>query len=311
MQTFTIEEAAALIANKYGWHEGAQKTLVKQLLDAAKDGTLIVRHPHTDLPYRPKEHCEYYETVGVSDLNRYFEAAGAPWRLDNGGDTADRLFETEWWNLHQVLAWVYLGDRALVKQGAIVNQGADFAIQLKLEATNRQGACYTSFSAAEKALVEALQRGKLTAYGLENGEGNLKEIPSLQWADLKIWWGYRNPDHAGPHDCFRLGASRWIALRFRRKDILAQWPEPIETMADEHDPGEQKTPTTAEGTANVGRRTHNKRNTEARNRSWQERIAQLAANNPTDSHTELSRKLAKEVGVYFQTIRRNTKLGHR
>jgi hypothetical protein len=84
MQTFTIEEAAALIAKKHGLHEGAQGTLIKQLLDAAKDGTLTVRHPHTDLPYRPKEHCEYYETVSLSDLNRFFEAAGVPWRLDNG-----------------------------------------------------------------------------------------------------------------------------------------------------------------------------------------------------------------------------------
>jgi hypothetical protein len=90
MQTFTLEEAAAVIANQYGWHEGAQKTLLKQLLDAAKDGTLIVRHPHTDLPYHPKEHCEYYETVGVSDLNRFFQAAGAPWRLGNDDETADR-----------------------------------------------------------------------------------------------------------------------------------------------------------------------------------------------------------------------------
>jgi hypothetical protein len=62
MQTFTLEEAAAVIVNQYGWHEGAQKTLLKQLLYAAK--TLMVRHPHTDLPYHPKEHCECYETVG-------------------------------------------------------------------------------------------------------------------------------------------------------------------------------------------------------------------------------------------------------
>ena len=150
MQTFTLEDAAALIANEYGWHEGAQKTLLKQLLEAAKDGRLIVRHPHTDLPYHPKEHCEYYETVGVSDLNHYFEAAGAAWRLDNGGETADRLFETEWWNLYQVLAWVYLGDRALVREGAVtvVREGAGFALRLIVEATNRAGACYPSFRLA-------------------------------------------------------------------------------------------------------------------------------------------------------------------
>jgi hypothetical protein len=54
METFPIEEAAALIANKYGWHEGGQQSLLMQLLDAAKDGTLIVRDPITYLPYRPK-----------------------------------------------------------------------------------------------------------------------------------------------------------------------------------------------------------------------------------------------------------------
>jgi hypothetical protein len=238
MQTFTIEEAAALIANKHGLHEGAQGTLIKQLLDAAKDGTLTVRHPHTDLPYRPKEHCEYYETVSLSDLNRFFEAAGVPWRLDNGGDTADRLFETEWWNLYQVLAWVYLRDRALVREGAVMREGAGFPMRLIVEAANRPGACYPSFRLAQGALIEALQTRKLTAYGLENGEGNLTEIPPLQWTDLKIWWGDRNPDHAGPRDCFRDGASRWIALRFRRKDILAIWPDPLD-KPDDKTPAEE------------------------------------------------------------------------
>jgi hypothetical protein len=169
MQTFTLEEAAAVIANQYGWHEDQQKTLLKQLLDAAKDGTLIVRHPHTDLPYRPKEHCEYYERVRVADLNRHFGEAGVPWRLDNDGETADPIFETEWWNLPQVLAWIYLGDRALVKQGALVNQGAAFDIQLMLAAADRQNACYPSFRVAQEALFEALRTGKLTAYGLRNG----------------------------------------------------------------------------------------------------------------------------------------------
>jgi len=180
MQTFTIEKAAAVIANKYGRHEGAQKTLEKQLLDAAKDGTLTVRHPHTDLPYRPKECRNFYETVGASDLNRYFEAAGVPWRLDNDGETADSLFETEWWNLNQVLAWVYLRDRALVREGAVVREGAPFSMRLILEAENRPGACYPSFTRAQEALIEALQTGKLTAYGLKNGAGDLTEIPSLQ-----------------------------------------------------------------------------------------------------------------------------------
>jgi hypothetical protein len=229
MQTFTIEEAAALIANKYRWHEGAQRILLKQLLDAEKDGTLIVRHPHTYLPYRPKEYCEYFERVKVSDLNRYFEAAEVPWRLDNGGETADSLFETEWWNLHQVLARVYVSDRALVREGAVVQEGLGFAMRLMEESTNRPRACYLSFRLPQEALFEALQTRKLTAYGLKNGEGDLTEIPALQWTDLTFLW---NPDHPGPRDCFLLGATRWIALHFRRKDILALWPVPLDQPDD-------------------------------------------------------------------------------
>jgi hypothetical protein len=233
LKTFTIEEVAALIANKYGWHEGAQNTLLTQLLDAATDGTLTVRHPHTDLPYRPKQCHEYYERVSVADLNRWFEVAGVPWRLDNDGETADPLFDTEWWNLHQALAWVYLGDRGLVKQGALVNEDAAFAIQLKLEATERQGACYPSFSAATKAICEALQTGKLIAYGLKNDRGDLTEIPSLQWVDHKFYWGCDGPNHAAPGEYFRLEATRWFTLRFRRKAILVLWPDPFDQLPAE------------------------------------------------------------------------------
>lgn len=200
IQYFTIEEAAALIANKYGWHEDAQKAFVKQLLGAAKDATLIVRRPHRDFPHRPKE---YHEScwVRVFDLNRYLEAARAPWRLDNSDE------KTEWWNLHQVLrvAQVFPHQRAIAEVATRQIESAS--------------GCQVSFDVAQQALIEALQTCKLTAYGLKNGEAVLTEIPPLQWAGRTFLW---HPDYAG------LGASRWIALRFRRKDILALWPVPLD-----------------------------------------------------------------------------------
>ena len=219
-QTFTLEEAAALIANKCCWHESGQQILLMQLLDAAKDGTLIVRHPLTYLPYRPKQYCEYFERVSVSDLNRYFEAAGASWRLDKGDETAEKLFEKEWWNLHQVLAWVCL------RETAVVREGARFDMRLVEEATNSPTFCYLSFAQAQEPLIEALQTRKLTAYGFKNGEDDLTEIPALQWADPTFLW---NPDRV--YDS-RLETRRWTALRFRRKDILALWPGPSRIARD-------------------------------------------------------------------------------
>ena len=87
-------------------------------------------------------------------------------------------------------------------------------------------------------------------------------------------------------------------------------PPELLTMADEHDLGKQRTPTSAEGNAIVEPRAHNKRETEARNRKWQERIAALARDHPGTSHADLCRRLAKEIGVPSQTIRRNTRLLH-
>lgn len=204
-----------------------------QLLDAAKDGTLIVRHPHTYLPYRPKQYCEYFERVRVSDLNRYFEAAGASWRLRNGDETADRLFEKEWWNLYQVLA------RVCLRESAVVREGASFGSRVIEEATNSPTVCYLSFAEAQEALIEALQTRKLTAYGLKNGEDGLTEIPALQWADPTFLW---NPDRV--YDSC-LEASRWTALRFRRKDILALWPGPLHQPDDQAPAAEERAPPVA------------------------------------------------------------------
>jgi hypothetical protein len=47
----------------------------------------------------------------------------------------------------------------------------------------RDGACYSPIESAEEAVIEALEAGRLSAYGSANGAGDLKEIPLLLWAD--------------------------------------------------------------------------------------------------------------------------------
>lgn len=254
MQTFTLEEAAALIANKYGWHEGAQDTLLEQLVDAARAGMLTVRHPHTDLPYRPKQYRQFYEKVSASDLNRYFEGVGVPWRLDNDGETGDPIFDTEWWNQMQVLAWVLLGDRSVVREAGLpanerghffaehtmpdgrreivkVRDGRFTTVSLCARQADRGGsAFYPTLPMAKNAIIEALKAGKLTACGLQNGSGDLKEIPALSWADLELWY---DPDFAGPKDLFRHGATHWDALRFKSKAVLAIWPDPLASAKEQ------------------------------------------------------------------------------
>jgi hypothetical protein len=87
-------------------------------------------------------------------------------------------------------------------------------------------------------------------------------------------------------------------------------PPEMLAMAEEHDPRKQETPTSPEGNAHVEPRTHNKRDTEARHRSWQAQIDNLAKKHPGTSHAELCRKVAPNTGVTWQTIRRYTERPH-
>lgn len=68
---WTIGNAAAAIAAQEGWHEHARDTLQEQMMQAARDGTLTVRHPHTDIPYRPDPVRDFYETVTPADVNSW------------------------------------------------------------------------------------------------------------------------------------------------------------------------------------------------------------------------------------------------
>lgn len=77
----TLEAAAYALANQQGWHDGQRDTLLEQMMESAKEGSLIVRHPHTDLPYRPDPVRMFYEYVTAEDLNIWLASQGADYRL--------------------------------------------------------------------------------------------------------------------------------------------------------------------------------------------------------------------------------------
>lgn len=81
----TLEEAASAVARQHGWHNGARDTLLKWMVEAVKDGRLIVRDPHTDLHYRPEVVRVFCELVTREDLNTCFQQAGVPYRLAKVG----------------------------------------------------------------------------------------------------------------------------------------------------------------------------------------------------------------------------------
>jgi len=83
-ELWTIENAAAAIGNQEGWHMGAIKTLRDQMVSAAETGALTVRHPHTDLPFRPDSPRAYYELVTPADVNAWLAqdpVSSLQWRV--------------------------------------------------------------------------------------------------------------------------------------------------------------------------------------------------------------------------------------
>lgn len=79
----TIRAAASALAEKYGFNENTKNTMLAQLFGAAEKGDIVVRHPHTLLPYTPNPRRDFYELVRVPDLNEWLEKQGVEYQLDN------------------------------------------------------------------------------------------------------------------------------------------------------------------------------------------------------------------------------------
>ncbi len=87
---WTIENAFADLAKQAGLHEGARDTLRDDMMQAASDGTLTVRHPHTGRAYRPKVVRGFYELVTPADVNAWLATdPGAKLRWQAGPSSTD------------------------------------------------------------------------------------------------------------------------------------------------------------------------------------------------------------------------------
>lgn len=161
-------------------------------------------------------------------------------------------FEDHYWNLTQLVGWVYLGDRQFVRDAAdgsnrsssywqemVLPDGRKELVETRSSPPNERhmsiiaaikGAAYASFEAAEYDVLAALKDGKLQATGLENGKGNPKPVPQIQWPWLEFDWS--EPPHAAPKSRFRDNATYWCDLKFRRSEVLELWPDPLQHSVD-------------------------------------------------------------------------------
>ncbi len=131
-------------------------------------------------------------------------------------------FDQVHWNLAQLAAWVYLGDRELVNQHSDTRGDEPSA--------NHVAAALTQHHAYEKAqwgdvlnqIKFALQEGEIEASGVRVATHVRATIDPLDWADLDFKF---EPDQAMEKNPSGIWEPRWEKLRFRRSSILSNWPE--------------------------------------------------------------------------------------
>ena len=160
--------------------------------------------------------------------------------------TADEInpFEKNYWNLIQTLAWVYLRTDELVRLAddevddwgmhkeelttpdgntALRDVANDKPGALHVEMYGFGEAKFSKLSDAATAIIRELQTGNITCYGVANNTGDLTQIQKTAWADLKFFY---DPNLAAPQDFMtRRHVTRWHGLKFKRGEIVTQWPE--------------------------------------------------------------------------------------
>jgi len=78
----------------------------------------------------------------------------------------------------------------------------------------------------QNSIVQAIQSGRLCCLGVANGIGDHMEIPEAHRADMRIHdlGDERDGAYIAPVD-LRPGATRWRELRFKRDELIREWPD--------------------------------------------------------------------------------------
>jgi hypothetical protein len=158
-------------------------------------------------------------------------------------------FDRPYWNLLQVVAWIYLRDANFVRAAADdaphqthwseetlpdgrrelieVDSGPVSTFHLAVAAAS--GTTFAdSYEGAKHELVDALQQEQLIAQGVPNNVGDLTPIPGIQWSDLEFAFEpelARRKPQRGARAPASLSATVWYHLRFPSVQVVKLWPD--------------------------------------------------------------------------------------
>jgi hypothetical protein len=77
---WTLENAAAAIAEQEQWHDGTRAEFQDQLQQAAATGAMVILDPRTCLPIHSEQARTYWELVTPESVNNWLEKQAAPYR---------------------------------------------------------------------------------------------------------------------------------------------------------------------------------------------------------------------------------------
>jgi hypothetical protein len=160
-------------------------------------------------------------------------------------------FDEPYWNLLQVLTWVWLGDRSGVARASDANteygtffqelrtpdgesrvvetNGSPFGyLTLCLIGAEKGGPTYRRIEAAEREICDSLQSEGLQAFGVANGRGDLTPVPPLEWSRLCLRFpSDGSPPYAEPAKSNQ-ACTVWHNLKFQRAQVVTLWPDPLD-----------------------------------------------------------------------------------
>jgi hypothetical protein len=224
-------------------------------------------------------------------------------------------FESPYWNIRQVLAWIRRGDPSLVRKAgdSTIRGDAAEAIMDEIIALREYGDGHftTDIGQTTAAIKKALQDGQLTATGFANGKGDPATIPVENWAYLELCL---DPDEAAA-PATRKGsgsATRWRTLRFPREKVLAIWPDEQEMdgAASRLVPHAQREATPETGQAvetspiKKGTRAARKEETLRKYARWNDFALWIKTDNESRSTRQLAAAISRITGENANTIKR-------
>ena len=152
-------------------------------------------------------------------------------------------FDERYWNLLQVLAWVYLGDRELVRKASdrfedretvfievvtpdgerkLAEQTAERISELDLviSAYSRDDYDNDGHDNAKKEIIDALVSGRISASGIREGKTDRTQIDPQEWIDLDFFFHGDGRMFAGWTRVPRCGELRYKFVTVSREEIL-------------------------------------------------------------------------------------------